>query len=83
LRKLLVPGALAPDVGPASARRAEWAGSTRARSARSTTAPIGVFLGYAVSGTGHTLLDRRLYLQEDWFTPEMPKVRLRQPFGLP
>ena len=38
---------------------------------------IGVFLGYAVSGTGHTLLDRRLYLQEDWFAPEMEKLRTR------
>ena len=38
---------------------------------------IGVFLGYAVSGTGHTLLDRRLYLQEDWFASEMKKLRTR------
>lgn len=38
---------------------------------------IGVFLGYAVPGTGHTLLDRRLYLQEDWFAPEMAELRLR------
>jgi SRSO17 transposase len=38
---------------------------------------IGVFLGYAVSGTGHTLLDRKLYLQEDWFAPEMEEIRTR------
>lgn len=38
---------------------------------------IGVFLGYAVPGTGRTLLDRRLYLQEDWFAPEMAELRLR------
>jgi SRSO17 transposase len=38
---------------------------------------IGVFLGYAVTGTGRTLLDRRLYLQEDWFAPEMAELRLR------
>ncbi len=28
-------------------------------------------------GTGRTLLDRRLYLQEDWFAPEMAELRLR------
>ncbi len=38
---------------------------------------IGVFLGYAVPGTGRTLLDRRLYLQEDWFAPEMEERRAR------
>jgi SRSO17 transposase len=38
---------------------------------------IGVFLGYAVQGTSHTLLDRRLYLQKDWFAPEMEKHRRR------
>jgi SRSO17 transposase len=38
---------------------------------------IGVFLGYALSGTGHTLLDRKLYLQKDWFAPEMEELRTR------
>jgi SRSO17 transposase len=31
---------------------------------------IGVFLSYAVPGSTHTLLDRRLYLKEEWFSPE-------------
>ena len=38
---------------------------------------IGVFLGYAVPGTGRTLLDRRLYLQEDWFAPATEELRAR------
>lgn len=38
---------------------------------------VGVFLGYAVPGRGQTLLDRRLYLQEDWFAPETAELRAR------
>jgi SRSO17 transposase len=38
---------------------------------------IGVFLGYAVRGSSHTLIDRRLYLKEQWFSPEWDGLRER------
>lgn len=38
---------------------------------------IGVFLSYAVAGLTHTLLDRRLYLKEDWFGPDWAELRAR------
>jgi SRSO17 transposase len=38
---------------------------------------VGVFLSYAVPETYHTLLDRRLYLQQDWFTPHWAEQRAR------
>ena len=41
---------------------------------------VGVFLAYA-SSKGYTLLDRRLYLPEEWFSP--PYARHRQRCGIP
>jgi len=38
---------------------------------------VGVFLSYAVPGVAHTLLDRRLYLKEEWFNPEWAPLRAR------
>ncbi|MBA7706635.1 IS701 family transposase ISMdi28 [subsurface metagenome] len=38
---------------------------------------IGVFLSYAVPEKGHTLLDRRLFLKKEWFTPEWAELRER------
>ena len=38
---------------------------------------VGVFLSYAVPGRGHTLLDRRLYLKQEWFDPEWGALRAR------
>jgi SRSO17 transposase len=38
---------------------------------------VGVFLSYAVPETYYTLLDRRLYLQKEWFTPEWAEHRAR------
>ena len=41
---------------------------------------VGVFLGYA-SAYGHTLVDRRLYLKEDWFGADAASRRKRS--GVP
>jgi len=38
---------------------------------------VGVFLSYAVPGKGHTLIDRRLYLKEEWFGTEWEERRRR------
>ena len=38
---------------------------------------VGVFLSYAVPGKGHTLIDRRLYLKEEWFSAEWEERRRR------
>ena len=38
---------------------------------------VGVFLSYAAPGKGHTLIDRRLYLKKEWFTPEWDEMRER------
>jgi len=43
---------------------------------RTDNCQIGVFLGYASAG-GHTLVDRRLYLTEAWFSPEAAARRRR------
>ena len=41
---------------------------------------VGVFVGYA-SSRGHTLVDRRLYVPRQWFTPDY--ARRRQRCGVP
>lgn len=38
---------------------------------------VGVFLTYAVPRSGHTLIDRRLYLKEEWFKPDWAEQRER------
>lgn len=38
---------------------------------------VGVFLSYAAPQRGHTLLDRRLYMKEEWFRPEWAAHRKR------
>lgn len=38
---------------------------------------VGVFLSYAVPERAHTLMDRRLYLKEEWFRPEWAPRRRR------
>ncbi len=38
---------------------------------------VGVFLSYAVAGKGHTLIDRRLYLKEEWFGADWAERRER------
>lgn len=38
---------------------------------------VGVFLSYAGPGVQHTLLDRRLYLKQEWFTVESAALRAR------
>jgi SRSO17 transposase len=38
---------------------------------------VGVFLSYAAPETGHTLIDRRLYLKQEWFTSEWDEMRER------
>ena len=38
---------------------------------------IGVFLSYSVPDVAHTLLDRRLYLKEEWFGPDWAPQRGR------
>jgi SRSO17 transposase len=43
----------------------QWCGAT----GKTDNCQAGVYLGYA-SRRGYTLLDRRLYLPERWFTPE-------------
>jgi SRSO17 transposase len=43
---------------------------------RTDNCQIGVFLGYATA-YGHALVDRRLYIMEQWFTPEAASRRVR------
>jgi SRSO17 transposase len=47
---------------------------------RTDNCQVGVFLSYA-SSHGHTLVDRRLYVLEEWFVPEAEPRRVRA--GLP
>lgn len=47
---------------------------------RTDNCQVGVFLSYA-SPHGHTLVDRRLYLLEEWFAPEAEARRQRS--GVP
>ena len=43
---------------------------------RTDNCQIGVFLGYATL-YGHTLVDRRLYIMQQWFEPESASRRVR------
>lgn len=62
---LLIDGSDVPKQGTHSAGVArQWCGA----SGKKDNCQAGVFLGYA-SRKGYTLLDRRLYLPEVWFTP--------------
>jgi SRSO17 transposase len=38
---------------------------------------VGVFLSYALPERGHTLLNRRLYLKEEWFDADRAELRER------
>jgi len=53
-----------------------WPGNTRERPGRIENCQIGVFLGYA-SRRGHALIDRRLYLPEEW-TADAERCRQAQ-----
>src|SRR4051794_20361976 len=62
---LIVDGSDIPKRGTHSAGVArQWCGAT----GKTDNCQAGVYLGYA-SRRGYTLLDRRLYLPTDWFTP--------------
>lgn len=61
---LMVDGSDIPKQGTHSAGVArQWCGAL----GKKANCPAGVFVGYA-SGQGYTLLDRRLYLPELWFS---------------
>jgi len=63
---LIIDGSDIPKRGTHSAGVArQWCGAT----GKTDNCQAGVYLGYA-SRRGYTLLDRRLYLPKDWFTPE-------------
>jgi SRSO17 transposase len=63
---LIIDGSDVPKQGTHSAGVArQWCGAT----GKKDNCQAGVFLGYA-SRKGATLLDRRLYLPQAWFTPE-------------
>lgn len=61
---LIIDGSDIPKRGTHSAGVArQWCGAT----GKTDNCQAGVYLGYA-SRRGYTLLDRRLYLPQDWFT---------------
>jgi SRSO17 transposase len=63
---LIIDGSDLPKRGTHSAGVArQWCGAT----GKTENCQAGVFLGYA-SSKGHTLLDRRLYLPQAWFSPD-------------
>src|SRR5712692_5756461 len=63
---LTVDGSDVPKQGTHSAGVArQWCGAL----GKKANCQAGVFVGYA-SRRGYTLLDRRLYLPEQWFTPD-------------
>jgi SRSO17 transposase len=63
---LTVDGSDIPKQGTHSAGVArQWCGAL----GKKANCQAGVFVGYA-SGRGYTLLDRRLYLPESWFSPD-------------
>jgi SRSO17 transposase len=63
---LIIDGSDVPKRGRHSAGVApQWCGAT----GKTDNCQAGVYLGYA-SRRGYTLLDRRLYLPQRWFSPE-------------
>jgi SRSO17 transposase len=70
---LIVDSSGVPKQGAASAGvKRQWCGEL----GKVDNCQVGVYLGYA-SQAGYTLLDRRLYLPEDWFTAAYAERRAK------
>jgi SRSO17 transposase len=70
---LIVDSSGVPKQGDASAGvKRQWCGEL----GKVDNCQVGVYLGYA-SQAGYTLLDRRLYLPEDWFTAAYAERRAK------
>lgn len=68
---LMTDGSGIPKQGEASAGvKRQWCGEL----GKVDNCQVGVYLGYA-SQAGYTLLDRRLYLPEEWFSPAYAERR--------
>ena len=52
----------------------QWCGGPSGRPGKVANCQAGVYLGYS-SAQGYSLLDRRLFMPEGWFTPEYAKRR--------